>query len=110
MAKKHFDEYYNKVSSQLQALNKAFNELSQEVAKGMVEPERIEQMKLTIKPVQESWQTLCYMKYLLDKPKRKSKHNAYDRRSNNLLSNSKGKQAKDIIDRNQAILKELNSL
>ena len=110
MAKKHFDEYYNKVSSQLQALNKAFNELSQEVAEGMVEPERMEQMKLTIKPVQESWQTLCYIKYLLDKPERKSKYNAYDKRVNKLLSASKGRQASDVISKNQAILKELNSL
>ena len=109
MAKKDFDKYYAQVSSQLYSLQDAFDELSEEVSNGMVEPERIEQMKLTIQPIKDSFQTLSYIKYLLDKPSRKEKGPAYTRRNKKLIELSKGNQAQDIISRNDDIIKGLKS-
>ena len=108
MAKKDFDEYYNKIASQLFELDKVFKDMEQEVNSGMVEPERIEQLKLTIEPIRASYHTLSYVKYLLDKPTRKSKHRRYDESKKKVLNSSRGYQSSDYINRNDKILKELS--
>jgi hypothetical protein len=109
MARKDFDEYYNKISSQLFELDKVFKDLSAEVDTGMVEPERIEQLKITIEPIKTSYHTLSYIKYLLDKPTRKSKHSRYDSQNRKILSSTKGYQSGDYIDKNSQILRGLKN-
>ena len=109
MAKRDFDEYYNKVCKQFFSLSEAFDELAKEVAEGMVEPERQEQLSRTIEPIKTSYQMLSYVKYLLDKPSRKSKHLNYMRQNEKLLKASKGKQSHNIIKTNQQILDTLKT-
>lgn len=107
MARRDFDDYYNKISSQLFELDKVFKDLSAEADAGMVEPERIEQLKVTIEPIRTSYQTLSYIKYLLDKPANKRKHARYKGQNKKLLSASKGFQSADYIAKNEEILRGL---
>lgn len=107
MARRDFDAYYNKIASQLFELDKVFKDLSQEADAGMVEPERLEQVKKTIEPIKNSYQTLSYIKYLLDMPAKRQKQPRYKRQNKKLLQASKGSQAKDVIQKNDTILKEL---
>ena len=109
MARRDFDDYYNKISSQLFELDKVFKDLSAEADAGMVEPERIEQLKVTIEPIRTSYQMLSYVKYLLDKPTRKSKQHRYDGSNKRILNDSKGHQSKDYIERNDSILRGLRN-
>lgn len=109
MARKDFDDYYNKVTAQFQQLNKVFEDMNHEVEQGMVEPERVEQLKLTIEPIKNSYHTLTYIKYLLDKPSRKSKHKRYDGQNKKRLESSKGYHSSDYIERNKKILSELSN-
>lgn len=107
MARRDFDNYYKQICKQFHELNKAFNELAKDVSEGMVEPERHKQLEKTIEPIRASYQTLSYIKYLLDKPAKKSKHAAYDKQNIKLLTVSKGNQQNDLIARNRAILDAL---
>ena len=107
MSKKDFDDYYNKICGQFFALNDVFNELSEEVSTGMVEPERLKQLELTIKPIKESYQTLSYIKYLLDKPTRKNKASKYKKMNKKFLEASKEHSSEEVIDRNKQILNTL---
>jgi hypothetical protein len=107
VARKDFDDYYNKIASQLFELDRVFKDLSEEVSTGMVEPERIEQLKITIEPIRTSYHTLSYIKYLLDKPARKSKHKRYDSQNKKILNSTRGYQSKDYIDKNSKILEGL---
>ena len=100
MARKHFDDYYNAICKQYIQLNDVMKELSQEVDSGMRTPESLDQLKATIAPVQDSYRTLSYIKYLLDKPTKVSKEKAYNKRASKMLSASIGRQAKDIIEEN----------
>lgn len=110
MARKDFDDYYNKISSQLFELDGVFKDLEREVSSGMVEPERIEQLRITIEPIRNSYHTLSYIKYLLDKPTRKSKHKRYDSQNMKLLKSSAGYHRSDIVGKNDTILKGLKTV
>ena len=107
MAKKDFDEYYNSILKQYLDLKKTLNDMSEEVENNLLEPERLEGIKNLIKPIKESCQTVTYIKYLLDKPSRKSKINKYNQRSHKLLKQSEGYTQKDIMNKNDEILKGL---
>ena len=107
MSKKDFDKYYDNISAQYAELQEVLADLSQEVSTGMIEPERIEQLKLTIKPVENSYRTLSYIKYLLDKPKRASKQRRYSNRSKNLLLASAGHTQEEIEKENKSIIDNL---
>lgn len=107
MARKHFDDYYNKICSQFFSLNEVFDELSKEVASGMVEPERLTQLEATIAPIKNSYQTLSYIKYLLDQPVRKEKEPRYRKMNKKLLQISEGHQASDVLGKNKKILDDL---
>jgi len=109
MARRDFDAYYNKIASQLFELDKVFKELAEEADAGMVEPERLEQVKKTIEPIKNSYQTLCYIKYLLDMPARKNKRSRFSKQNKKLLNDSRGSHSKDVIDRNDQILKGLKN-
>lgn len=107
MARKHFDDYYNKICSQFFSLNEVFDEISKEVASGMVEPERQKQLEATIAPIKNSYQMLSYIKYLLDQPVKKEKEPKYRRMNKKLLQISEGHQASDLINQNKKILDDL---
>ena len=109
LSRKHFDDYYNKICSQFFSLNKVFDDLSKEVAEGMVEPERLEQLKVTIQPIKDSYQTLSYIKYLLDQPQKRRKQPRYKDMNKKLLKISEGHQAEDVLNNNKQILDSLKN-
>lgn len=93
MAKHDFDVYYNKIFKQYNDLQVTLEDMSKQVSEGMIEPERLEALKGTIAPVVTSFQTLSYIKYLLDKPKRKAKIKRY----NTILLKRSGNNTGDKI-------------
>lgn len=105
MARKHFDDYYNKICGQLFQLQQTFEDLSKEADNNMISPEQLEQVKKTIQPVRDSYTTLTYIKYLLDMPARKSKQARYNRQSKKVLAKTKGHHMKDVVERNDKIIK-----
>lgn len=107
MARKDFDAYYLQLYKQYNDLKTNLAEMSQEVNEGMMPPERMEQLKATIQPIKNSFEMLSYVKYLLDKPTRKSKHEGYTKRSKKTLGVCGSNTAKDVIQRNQAVLESL---
>ena len=109
MARKHFDEYYNKICKQFFSLNDVLEELSEEVGNNMVEPERLKQLQKTIQPIKDSYMTLNYIKYLLDKPTKKSKHVKYDKEKVKVLKETDSKHSDQVLAKNEEIIKSLNA-
>lgn len=107
MARKDFDAYFRQVANQYQQLSTVLQDLSQDVENGMCEPERLEQLKATILPVKNSYETLNYIRYLIDKPTRKSKHAGYNRQNKKVLAMCKDKTAEAVIANNDAIIQGL---
>ena len=108
MARKDFDNYYNQICNQYFELQQVLEDLSKEVSEGMIEPERIEQLKQTIVPVENNYRTLGYIKYLLDKPTRKQKEVRYKNMNKKLLKQSEGRTQEDLVKENNDIIKSLH--
>ena len=109
MARKDFDEYFAKISNQYQQLQLALQDMSEEVNNGVFAPERLEQLKLTILPVKNSYETLSYIKYLLDKPTRKSKFSRYNSQSRKILTSAGDNTAEKTLSKNEAVIKKIRA-
>lgn len=109
MARKHFDDYLNTITKQYIQLNETLKDLSEEVDNNMIEPERLEQLKATIAPVKQSFDTLTYIKYLLDKPTRKSKEQGYNRMNKKVIDSTKHVDRKVVEKRNDDIISNLSN-
>ena len=107
MARRDFDAYFQQVSKQYQQLSQALEEMSQEVAEGMFEPERLDNLKATILPVKNSYETLNYIRYLLDMPARKEKQGKYNKQQKKLLTSVKSKTRESVIAENRRIIDSL---
>ena len=107
MSRKDFDKYLSQITQQYLSLNNALKELSEEVDENMATPEKIEQLKLTIQPVKTSFDTLNYIRYLLDKPTRKTKIPRYNKQNSKLLQSCTQK-SEDVLQKNEDIIKKLS--
>ncbi len=109
MSRKDFDLYFQQISKQYHDLNVALQDMSEEVNNGMLEPERLEGIKATILPVKNSYETLNYIRYLLDKPTRKSKHNRYNGQNKKVLNTCKDKTKELVLQENSRIINSLRN-
>ena len=107
MARRDFDAYFQQVSRQYQQLNQALEDMSKEVSEGMFEPERLDNLKATILPVKNSYETLNYIRYLLDTPARKEKQGRYNKQQKKLLSEVSSKTRESVIAENKRIIDNL---
>ncbi len=111
MSKKQFDEYFNNIYFQYLQLQRVLEDMSKEVEENIIPPERIEELKKTIQPVKSSYETLLYVKYLLDMPQRKSKVKKYERQELSRVKKKSGDNfGTEVLNRNKSIIKDITLL
>lgn len=109
MAIKHVKEYYNQVCDQYVELQKEILDFQKEAEEGLVEPERIDQMKKFLEPLKNNYMTLSWIMYLLNMPARENKRKGYERRTSKFTSKLDPKFSKEsIIKQNEEVLKSIN--
>ena len=79
MSKKHFDEYFNSVVANYKEMLDTIHELEEECNKGLVDPDKLENMKELVKPLKENYLTLSWVMYLLNQPNKAKKKRTYER-------------------------------
>ena len=104
MSMKHFTEYYNDLLQNYNEMLDGLRELETACSTGMVEPERVEKYMKTLQPIKDSFLTVQYIKYLIDKPNKKSKQKKYDRQFSNKIDIEK---YESVPEQNSLLLKEL---
>lgn len=108
MAVKHIKDYYEQVCEQYVQMNEELRDFQKEVEEGLVEPERIENLKKLIEPLKNNYMTLSWIMYLLNQPQRASKERAYERRNRKFLENlDKNFNKESIIKENEEVIKSI---
>lgn len=103
MSVKHFAEYYRELQKNYNDMVEGLHDLEIACSSGMVEPERIEQFMKTMQPIKDSFLSMQYVKYLLDKPNKKSKIKKYEK----LTKNIEKEKYENMPNENDKLLKEL---
>lgn len=91
MAKKHVDEYFNIIANQYVDMLAAFRDIEEACQSGMLDPDRLENMKTLIEPLKENYMRISYIMYLLNMPNRENKRSRYESQNKKLL-NTIGKE------------------
>ena len=108
MAKKDFDRYYEEVENTYLEMLENLRDMEREMADGLVDPDMFEQMKEMIIPLKNNYETLGYVKFLLNKPVRKEKEKRYISQNKKLLAHSKTKE--QVLKENHQVLDSLKEL
>lgn len=104
MAKRHIEDYFNKVADQYKEMLDELRDFEKECNEGLVEPERFDNFKKIIEPLKNNYMMWSYAMYLLNLPNRESKVKTVKRREN------KNKITCKVIDENKEILDKLKTL
>jgi hypothetical protein len=111
MAVKHIKEYYEQVCEQYVQMNEELRDFQREVENGLVEPERIDNLKKLIEPLKNNYMTLSWIMYLLNQPQRASKERAYERRNKKFIESlDKNFNKSSIIKQNEEVIKSVGEV
>lgn len=87
MSKKHVDEYFNVIANQYHEMLESLKEIEEECNKGLMDPDRLEQIKTMITPLKENYMRISYIMFLLNQPNREKKVKKYQEQNKKLLNN-----------------------
>lgn len=110
MAKKHFDDYYNKIYAQYREMTDDIKEVEELCLNNAIAPEVLDNMKKTAEPIIYAYQNLLYVKYLLDMPNRKVKEKRYVKQHKQSLNDCKNNHGEVIQKNNREQLDKLKDI
>jgi len=100
MAKRHVEDYFNKVADQYKEMLDELRDFEKECNEGLVEPERFDNFKKIIEPLKNNYMMWSYAMYLLNLPNRESKVKTVKRRANkNIITCHVINENKEILDK-----------
>lgn len=85
MAKKDVDKYFNQICQDYRDLLNTLKDMEIEVSKGLLDPDKLVQMKEYIEPIKINWQRISYIMFLLNKPAKNKKQERYNNQNKKLL-------------------------
>ena len=107
MSKKHFEQYLESVYKSYLNMERVYKAYQEECEREMTPPEALQQIEATLKPIKDSYNTLRYVKYLLDMPNKKSKTARYTKSQAALLKSIDDKYKKEaVLQRNAEIVSQ----
>lgn len=111
MAVKHIKEYYEQVCDQYVMMNEELRDFQKEVENGLVEPERLDNLKKMIEPLKNNYMTLSWIMYLLNQPNRDSKERAYQKRNKKFIESlDKNFNKEAIMKQNDEVIKSIGEV
>ena len=111
MSKKDVDNYFNEMVDSYHEMILSLKELEEEASKGLIDPDKLEQMKLAIEPLKVNYQRVSYIMYLLNKPTKKRKHKKYDSMNSNLLNSIENRNTLNaVIEENKQVISEIKKV
>jgi hypothetical protein len=92
-------------------MQEELKDFQKEVENGIIEPERIDNLKHVIEPLKNNYMTLSWIMYLLNQPNRDSKERAYQRRQRKFLESlDKNFNKESILKQNEEVIKNIGEV
>lgn len=89
MAKKDFDREYSQVERDYLDMLQELRDMEKELEGGLVDPQMFDNMKQMAAPLIANYRAWNYIKFILDKPVKKSKQARHAAQNRKLLENCK---------------------
>lgn len=107
MSVKDVKTYYNEINANYREMIDAIHELEEEASKGVVSPERLEQMRASVEPIKTNWQRINYIMYLLNLPNRPKKKKRYEQLNPSTFSDKATLEG--VLKENNENIKKINN-
>lgn len=108
MAKKDFDEYVLKMAKQCDDFKKVLESISSEAQDNLVDLDYIDRVEQQKAKIEENYQRLLFIKFLLDQPTKKKKIKKYNNQLKSALKKlNKSNSLDSVLEENNTIIEEL---
>lgn len=110
MAKKDFDDYVLKLSKQCDEFKKVLESISAEAQNNLVDLDYIDHVEQQKVRIEENYQRVLFIKFLLDQPAKKKKVNKYNKTLNKIKKTLSVKNSTEaVLQENESIIKDIES-
>lgn len=110
MSVKDVKRYYDEVANQYVEMRKELKDFTELAEKSMFEPERLDLIKETIRPLMRNYEMLSYVMYLLNMPTKKQKKKKYEKMNGSLLKSISDKNTKNgVVSENVGVIDQLRN-
>lgn len=111
MSKRDVDEYFAQVISDYDNMLAEIKDFEQECQNGLIEPERLDQIKENIRPLMNNYERIMYIMFLYNKPARKRKVPQYEAANKKLLARvSKGNMPEASLAEDKEVLEKVKKI
>lgn len=111
MARKHFEEYYDKIKKQYFQLLDTLKEADELVTKNLADPQVLENLTAILQPIKNSYLGLAYVEYLLNLPKNKNVQKRNERQFRAILEKiDPSKTESGVLESNKKTMEEINKI
>ena len=113
MAKRHVEEYYNKIADQYKEMIDSIRELEETLSENMSSFDVLDNMKKTVAPIKDSYMTLSWIMFLLNKPNNEKKSGRYANQGMRTLKKvnpSLDRSPDEILQENEDCLQNLKTI
>lgn len=100
MARKDFEQYYNKIRNQYFQLVDALEEAGKLTAQNLVDPQVLDNLTVTMQPIKNSYMSLAYVEYLLNLPKNKKVQKRNEKQFKSLLEKIDSTKHQEFVIKN----------
>ena len=109
MAIRDVKEYYYKVQAQYLEMKADLEDFNEALRAGHITEEQLESAKADIMQLEQNYNRLTYILFLLEQPRRKEKVEAFNNRNESLVNYFKTEQAseEEVIEENKSVLNHL---
>lgn len=116
MALRDVKEYYYKVQAQYLEMKADLEDFNEALRAGHITEDQLEGVKNDVFQLEQNYNRLTYVLFLLEQPRRKEKVKAFNERNESLVNYFKTEQAseEEVLEENKSVLnhlrEELNKL
>lgn len=108
MARKHVDEYYNKVCDQYVEMLDTLKDMQEAYELGKISQEQIENLKATIEPLKTNYERISWIMYLLNTPQRDKKAKKWEKQNKSMnMKFGEENTPESTIKENDEVLKKM---
>lgn len=109
MSKRDVEKYYETICNQYHDLLNELRDFEEEATKGLIEPERLDTIKESLKPLVANYERVSYIMFLLNQPNKKEKKKKYIKQISKKLSQlDKNNSIESTIEENKEVLDSFN--
>lgn len=111
MSKRDVQKYYEQICEQRLEMLNNIKEFEEECQKGMIAPERVQQLQEMVQPFNQNYERISYIMFLLNQPIKQERKEKYKKKIEKLKENlQKENSTEAVLEENKQVIENVKNI